>query len=212
MSERTPIILLDVRSDLTTPIAATLIDGVTEVEARSTDEIWRPALEKFLNHAAELNVPVNEWPEHSQWTWESKVRDSTASSRFYGIECEEQMQGLLALREGELSRIVTSARLPIVYIDYLSTAPWNYEMFLSRIGERSRFRGCGTILMAVAVTLSQELGYNGRVGLHSLVEAEGFYSHVCRMTNMGIDMGRGGFRYFEMTPGQANDFMQRSKT
>jgi hypothetical protein len=209
MSERSQIVLLDARFDPKLPVDAVFIDGVTEFEARSTDEVWRPALEGLLNRAAELNVPAELWPEHAHWTWESKIRASAPASHFYGIECEGQMQGLLALREDRFSRIAASIKAPIVCIDYVATAPWNYGVFLARIGLTARFRGCGRIFVAAAISRSRELGYNGRVGLHSLVEAEPFYRDVCGLTDMGIDAKYEGLRYFEMTPKRAGDFIER---
>lgn len=140
-----------------------------------------------------------------------KIRHASAASRFYGIECEEEMQGLLALRADKVSRIAATAKLPTVYVDYISTAPWNYEQFLGLINDKGRFRGCGRIFMAAAVTLSLERGYNGRVSLHSLIDAENFYRNVCGMTDMGIDLKYEGLLYFEMTSSQAKEFMGRTR-
>jgi len=65
--------------------------------------------------------------------------------------------------------------------------------------------------MAAAVTLSLERGYNGRVSLHSLTDAENFYRNVCGMTDMGIDLKYEGLLYFEMTSSQAKEFMGRTR-
>ena len=203
--------LPDTRYDPPAAVRAVLIDGVTREAARRTDELWGRALGQLLHRASQLGVPSDLWPEHEHWTWDGKIRHANASNRFYGIECERQMRGMLALRTDNLSRMAGSPALPIVYVDYLSTAPWNQQEFLSSIGEIARFRGCGIALMTVSITLSRERGYNGRVGLHSLIGAESFYRDKCGMTDLGIDPTYEDLRYFEMTHDQASDFLRRLK-
>ena len=65
-----------------------------------------------------------------------------------------------------------------------------------------RYKGAGTLLMRTAIELSLELEYKGRIGLHSLRQADGFYTH-CGMTDLGPDAAFYGLRYFEMTSEQA---------
>jgi hypothetical protein len=49
------------------------------------------------------------------------------------------------------------------------------------------------------------------MGLHSLLDAEGFYRGICNMTDLGIDPDpvHEGLRYFEMTATQARAFVER---
>ena len=64
------------------------------------------------------------------------------------------------------------------------------------------------VLIATAVQLSLEEGFRGRIGLHSLPQAETFYATNCGMTDLGKDTKKEGLRYFEMTPAQAAAFLR----
>ena len=57
--------------------------------------------------------------------------------------------------------------------------------------------------------LSENLEFHGRIGLHSLPQANGFYANTCGMTDLGTDPDYGGLRYFEMTPEQARAFVAK---
>ena len=53
-------------------------------------------------------------------------------------------------------------------------------------------------MMTAAVELSLEEGFKGRVGLHSLPQAETFYEKH-GMIDLGPDAGVQNLRYYEMT-------------
>ena len=55
--------------------------------------------------------------------------------------------------------------------------------------------------------MSRQSGFAGRVGLHSLPQAEPFYRDVCGMTDLGEDPNEYDLRYFEMTEAQAARFL-----
>jgi hypothetical protein len=69
-----------------------------------------------------------------------------------------------------------------------------------------RFIGVGTVLIAEAVRLSVEMGLGGRVGLHSLPQAEAFYTR-CGMTKVGPDPHYYDLTCFEYTGRQATDWL-----
>jgi hypothetical protein len=87
-------------------------------------------------------------------------------------------------------------------VDYLESAPWNLQGSVVL----PRFLGVGTVLLAEAVRLSVEDGFGGRVGLHSLPQAEAFYAR-CRMTNSGADPDYYDLTYFEYTGHQAAEWL-----
>jgi hypothetical protein len=71
--------------------------------------------------------------------------------------------------------------------------------------------------MRVAVELSLDEGYKGRVGLHSLPgknkgEAEWFYQDVCKMEPLESERDSEGLLYFELTPEKADEFLSGGKT
>jgi hypothetical protein len=117
------------------------------------------------------------------------------------VSTENEVQGLLAvLRRPQRSRMRDDY---VVYLDYLESAPWN----LRNTGQPPRFLGVGTVLMAEAIRMSHEEGFEGRVGLHSLPQAETFYEK-CKMTRVGIDPRYYDLIYFEYAGQHGLDWLK----
>lgn len=72
-----------------------------------------------------------------------------------------------------------------------------------------RYRGAGTTLTRAAVALSEDLGPHGRIGLHSLPQANGVHADTCGMTNVGAGPDDEALRDFETTPEQARASIAR---
>ena len=195
--ERSPLLLLD--GITRQPVEATLIEDVSQEEVRQTDALWKPFLRQMLQDARAQGLSPDDLPEHAHWVWERKWRAAAGSSQFLGVECGGEMQALMVIRADKACRIPDQAGLPLIYVDYLAAAPWN----LAGMVVRPRFRGCGYVLIIEAIRLSRQKGYNGRVGLHSLPQAEDFYRKKCGMTDLGQDMDYEGLHYLEMTTAQA---------
>lgn len=62
--------------------------------------------------------------------------------------------------------------------------------------------------MVSAIDISQNVGFEGRIGLHSLPQAEGFYIDKCGMIGLGPDPAYEGLLYCEMTSEQADRLAQ----
>jgi hypothetical protein len=103
-------------------------------------------------------------------------------------------------------RLAEQVNKHLVYIDFLEAAPWNRKGG----GSLPKYKGVGSVLVAAAIKLSMDEGNHGRIGLHSLPQADSFYQAVCRMTDLGPDPLYPKFplRYFEMTEKQAASFLQ----
>jgi hypothetical protein len=95
------------------------------------------------------------------------------------------------------SRITPGERL--VYVDGIASAPWNRKA----IQRPQKFKGVGTALLEFARNRSLELGYEGRVGLHCLPGAEGFYDRQ-GMLDLGSDEDYEDLIYFEFGPWRIN--------
>jgi hypothetical protein len=121
--------------------------------------------------------------------------------------CGEMTQGMMILdTTTKRCRIPAQLGLNLVYIEYVETAPWNRK----ELGfTPQRYRGVGSILIRAAIEHSQQTEFKGRIGLHSLPQADRFYAEKVRMTDMGIDDKYHNLRYFEMSPEQAEAFIQR---
>lgn len=81
----------------------------------------------------------------------------------------------------------------LVYVEYLASAPWNRK----EIQRPPRYQGVGTNLLRYARVRSVELGYSGRVGLHSLPGSVKFYENQL-MENFGPDEGNDDARLFRV--------------
>jgi hypothetical protein len=60
-------------------------------------------------------------------------------------------------------------------------------------------------MVGAAVEISRLAGMEGRCGLHSLSQAEGFYRRI-GMQDLGLDAGYDGLRYFEFDAAGAANF------
>jgi hypothetical protein len=132
--------------------------------------------------------------EDRHWDWGSKIRlKGTSNFESYALECQQITQGLIIL-EIDFHRSRIESGKSLVYVDYLSTAPWNRSSFENP----ARYKGVGGILLGWAVSRSFDLEYQGRIGLHSLPKAEGFYRKF-NINDFGKDPNYYNLRYFELS-------------
>jgi hypothetical protein len=98
----------------------------------------------------------------------------------------------MMLIETENHRSWFNPEARLVYVATLETAPWNRFSFQSD----PMFQWIGSNLLRFAKFRSQQLGYRGSVGLHSLPRAESFYEKL-NMNNCGKDPDKDNLTYFE---------------
>ncbi len=186
------------------------LDRLFEVETQ-----WCVKRIQVLRELWSAGVSEADWPQSVHWNWAFKASALTASrfkasgdARLFGIEAQGQWQGiLLGLSEDHFTRLDKKGR-PLVYVDFIESAPWNWDAPASnRIG---KYRGVGIQLMKLAVQWSLSLKYGGRVGLHSLPQSESFYSGRCRMKNFGPDAQYDGLCYFELSERDSHSFPRRT--
>lgn len=167
---------------------------------------WGPVRRASVRQLFLGGFPPEKIPAHWHWDWSRKQSAlKLLAHRCFGIECENQMQGLMLVTNvGHYSRLRPDQGKPLVYVDYLESAPWNVKPLTTK----PRFCGIGTRLFEAAVRYSIEEGYHGRIGLHSLPQSELFYSDTCGMTLLEPDLDAHGLRYLELTREQATAFLQ----
>lgn len=107
------------------------------------------------------------------------------------------------------ARLVPDKGKPLVYVDFLESAPWNWP--IPEIGREGRFGGVGSVLLWKAVKQSEEEGFRGRVGLHALPQAESFYERAFGMTPLGRDVNKENLLYMELTAEQAKKLFQKEE-
>jgi hypothetical protein len=186
-------------------VEATLIPEMTSDEVTEADADWKPLIDARRRELETQGVPRSNWPQHHHWNWEQKADHYGVqlSYRFFGIECEGETQAMMLVDlDTKRSRVEAQREMPLVYDEYLSAAPWNLHGFV----DTPLYKGAGTILVRAAIELSLELEYRGRIGLHSLPQADPFYTR-CGMTDLGPDLAYYGLQYFEMTPEQAELYL-----
>jgi hypothetical protein len=126
-----------------------------------------------------------------EWAWKKRIFVSSGDSEGYAIEYDNMTQGLMILRvRGKRSVFDENRR--IVYVSRLSTAPWNRQDLQNPV----RVRAVGGQLLQFARMRSEQLGYGGLVGLHSLPTSEMFYQKM-NMIDCDLDEEYENSRYFE---------------
>lgn len=93
-----------------------------------------------------------------------------------------------------------------VYISFLEIAP----LLRSRTRPR-RFVGLGAALLTFAVARSRQLGYGGRVGLHSILQAREFYAKLGFLESTEPGSNEYWESYLELSPSAADRFIEQSK-
>lgn len=198
-SSRRIVRLIDARDLDRRSVSADVYRDYPSTELEHLESLWGQARDRAeAGGLATGLVSV----EHSHWDWRNKVHSVEAGHHMLvAVECEGEVQGIMAvLQAPQRSRI---SGKPLVYVDYLEAAPWNLRL----LSATPRFMGVGTVLIAEAVRLSLDTGLEGRVGLHSLPQAEPFYKSRCGMTELGKDVNYFDLSYFEFTEQRAIDWL-----
>jgi hypothetical protein len=192
----TTIELIDNANGLTVP--AELVEDPADDFIETTAEMWFTY--KKLRHP---------FSEHHHWDWKWKLEDAKNRDDFfkcYGVVCDTKPQGLLLMFYGSQYK----ARLPIqngkslIYIAYIESAPWN----LTEYTKQRQYSGIGSILLGAAQQFSNRIGFDGRIGLHSLPDTESFYERECNMIKIQQN-DDDGLVYYEMTPQISRAFLQQ---
>jgi hypothetical protein len=202
--EVSTIYLLDVATG--DSIEAELRDAIEQAQLDDWQTTWQPALLVVLQDLARKGVPMSQWPQSWHWNWAQKTAKVQGLLAFRGFSVMAQgvTQGLAQVDLTKSAHEPSQAGKPLVYVDYLEVAPWNRP----ELGTKPRLRGVGTALITAVVALSEDEGFKGRIGLHSLPQADDFYRRRCGMTDLGPDQAYQNLRYFEMTAEQARSFLE----
>lgn len=188
-------------------VEASLVTPLNSKHIHDWQNRWRPSHREALEHLAAAGVQLADWSQHSHWSWEQKERaiKGLLAYQGYAVECNAVTQGLMIVNLTCTCRLPDQAGKPLVYVEFVEAAPWNR----TQLGRVSQFRGVGSVLIAAAVNLSDQEGFNGRIGLHALPQADSFYRDKIGMTELGQDSHHHNLRYFELTQAQAEVLAKR---
>jgi len=193
------------------PEAAELWHAITEQQLADWEGEWVPELFRAMQRLRRAGVARAHWPQSRHWDWRKKVAvlQGMLANPGFSIVCDGLTQGMMIVDTVKhRGRIDDQRGQHLVYVEFVENAPWNRaELF-----DPPRYRGIGSILIRAAVALSRELEFHGRIGLHSLPQANGFYANTCGMTDLGVDPDHEDLRYFEMTPDQARAFVAKGES
>ncbi|WP_413173943.1 hypothetical protein [Anabaena azotica] len=115
---------------------------------------------------------------------------------FYVLEYNLVAQGVIVLYPNYESRLALGQN--IIYVNLLTVAPWN-RLDLKQTPD---YKGIGTTLITFAVIHSMNLGFEGRIGLHSVKESEYFYEKM-NFINLGYDKNCCNLKYLELPTDEA---------
>ncbi len=145
----------------------------------------------FENFWKELLIQFRQEDKFWDWTFKLRYAANNDNIEAYAIEYNNETQGLMQI-ETQLhgSQIERGQRL--IYVDGLFSAPWNRI----KIQNPPRYRNVGKSLLNFARLRSLDLGYKGRVGLHSFTDTVKFYEKQ-GMYNLGEDEDYDDLVYLE---------------
>lgn len=189
-------------------VEAELRDAIEAAQLADWQSSWLPARQQRIDALKLANAPASAFPQSAHWNWADKVgqMQHLLANQGYCIFCNGHTQAMMRLDlAGKRSRLPSQKNLDLVYIDYLETAPWNWE---GPYWDPPLYRRSGLHLLRAAMEVSLAEGFKGRVGLHSLPQSVAFYSK-CGLSALGADPGYPGYPlpYFEATPDQTKSFL-----
>ncbi len=149
---------------------------------QSVESVWKSYRTSILQLPADRR---SELPEHLHWDWvEKRQHINSRQGGVCAITERDQVQGMAMYGfETVPGRRAVVRGKPFLYVEYLETAPFNLAAF---VGSGARFSGVGTELLSGLQDISERWGCEGRLALHSLPGALGFYE-AQGFQNLGCD-------------------------
>ncbi|WP_321793275.1 hypothetical protein [Burkholderia pyrrocinia] len=193
-----------------------LVEGLDNAHLDYIDQRWRPVIAQRRNLALLQYFLLPEASQTEQafrdilarlgiadehWDWRKKCSFAAGTKRQpYAVLCGGEVEAVMMLQYGHKARL-GAAGDSLVYVEFLSTAPWNRRV----IQFPQRFRGLSKLMLGTAVAVSRMQNCDGRCGLHSLPSAEGVYRRY-GMAEFGLDPTKDNLRYFEFDEQAAHAF------
>lgn len=207
----TPIALLNVESGQAED--AELWDAITEQQLADWEGEWLPELFKSVQKMKRAGVERELWPQSRHWDWRRKTASlqGMLARQGFSVVCDGVTQGMMIVdTTTKRCRLEDQQGKNLVYVEFVENAPWNRQELLN---DSPKYRGIGSVLIRTAIELSKKEEFKGRIGLHSLPQSNSFYANSCGMTDLGADPNPvyAPMRYFEMTEGQAEAFIEKGQ-
>lgn len=187
---------------------ARVVREIDDENLADFDQCWRPMLER---RRAEFANPLaaaagNAQDSHWDWFGKAKVARAAMGQETFAVECDGHTQGLMLVDLTRFAKLDPQRGREVVYIELLAAAPWNRHLTVPD----PKYKGAGRILIATAISLSVDEGFEGRIGLHSLPQSESWYREEAGFSDVEFDHLK-KMRYFEMTAVQAAVFVESNQ-
>ncbi len=203
-----PIYIRDVSLDR--PVEAELDDDLPLRVLTEIEDAWSPFREIIQKLFKAKRIGRDDWPESLHWDWATKGTFleslGSQSHRVVGLRRGQNWEGaMIVLLDAPPVKLPIERGGEQVYVDYIEVAPWNWNM--EAVGIERRFGGIGRGLMRASVELSNSLGRNGRISLHSLPQAESVY-RAFGFEFVEIDSAKENLAYYELSRARAELFLR----
>ena len=157
-------------------VEALLFDNIDDSHLKNYRDNWGPLIQDYCGRLIKEGHDKTSsiWPQSWHWDWTTKMKEveGLLGTACYCISCDDETQGMMRIDLTKTARLPDQMNMPLVYIDYLEVAPWNWDEFYA---DPAKYRGVGPVLISAAINRSLEEGFQGRIGLHSLPQAIEFY-------------------------------------
>jgi hypothetical protein len=180
-------------------------DTLLDVEAQ-----WAPSRRELWEKLTNFAVPRQKWPESLHWDWGRKgvglALTAPDDYRVMAICSQATWEGVVITRcKNHVAMVAPGVGNPLVYIDYLEVAPWNWTV---EPIQRRKYKAVGPVLLRAAIEQSYALGWAGCIGLHALPQAVSFYERQ-GLQFVQNDPSKQNLPYFELSAAEAKKRMGR---
>jgi hypothetical protein len=130
-------------------IEAVLFDKILDQHVQDFENLWRSWLQGAVRENPDLPSQ-----QSSHWDWRQKMQVFGGLLGFpsFAIECGGETQGLMIVNNLEFCRLEAQKGKPLVYIEYLETAPWNW----TKLTSQPRYKRVGSAFVDIAIQLSMQ--------------------------------------------------------
>lgn len=190
-------------------VAATMLSGIAASDLFRLEDEWHPARSEVRQQLLARNIPHKDWPESLHWDWARKAPVlRLLQYQGFGVVYGGQWQGCMLTIESpvHVCRLNLDKGKPLVYVDFLEIAPWNWV--IKGIAQCGRYRTVGSWLFWKAVQFSDEVGFHGRIGLHALRQSEWYYERL-GLQPIERDANKQDLLYFELPRAKAREILNR---
>jgi hypothetical protein len=155
---------------------AQIVDDISLKECSEQYKQWHPFFRGRENDA--------QWEWLGMWGGRESLHRRTGELDFLAIIADNKYQGMMLSGPSMEANLAPGKRL--LYISNVAAAPWNRRNFKSKPNHNPRpLKDVGKALIGYAITLSQNYGHGGRLGLHSRRTSVNFFVRGCCMSYLG---------------------------